>query len=139
LQKRHDFPGNFDLFLYGKPLELVYSLWTIAWLIPWWTNHHGGPRSSQELGHWPLWSSGGAPMAQGDGEGSDEAHQWWNSAVDLANLAGDEVVQWQLESRGEVMLGARTRGEGSGKGCGLRRRSIWRPFYRLGSFEVGGR
>jgi hypothetical protein len=63
----------------------------------------------------------------------NEAHQLWNSAAELANQAGDEVMRRWLESRGEMMLGAQTRGEGGGKGCGSRRRSIWHPFYRPGS------
>jgi hypothetical protein len=58
LQKRQDFLGNFDLFLYIKTVYLVYGPWTIAWLGPWWTNHHGQPQCSQELDHQSLWSLG---------------------------------------------------------------------------------
>jgi hypothetical protein len=76
----------------NKAVDLVYGPWTTP------SSIHGGKITmvgaeayrSSAIGHSSHWE--GAPLVLGDGGGSSEAHQWWNSAVELVNLIGNEVM-----------------------------------------------
>jgi hypothetical protein len=126
----HDFPNSYFLWSSGGSLQsgmtfqgiLNCFLWKMRWT--WSTRHgapqgavHGGPTtmaSHRVHGSLALGHSGhreAAWIAWGRRGHSGVAHRWQKSAVELT-------------------LGARTRWEGGGKGCGSRQRSIWCSFYR---------
>jgi hypothetical protein len=57
---------------------------------PWWTDHHGWPWSSSELGLQPLWLPRECSMARGGRGDYGEAHRGRGLAAQSTNQAGDE-------------------------------------------------
>jgi hypothetical protein len=74
-------------------IDLVYGSWTTPSSIHGGKITMAGPEAhrSSAIGHSNHWE--GAPMVWGDGGCSSEAHQWWNAAVELVILTGNEVMR----------------------------------------------